>query len=191
MLNNSFVVNFSCEALSKASKLGLTSFMEKSFTHFPTPALPKAQSCFPQNGQWEKKKLQEVWNMGFFSQSGSLFGGEVSKYIQSVKRWASRPWMVVSKKVAPAQCAGVPKLFARGPNYPLRGQKYFSMEGINCQPLFPQVGCECTKRRAGNITTRENKMPSIKYQQIFVSNISLEGFAVNKIWSRITTKSLC
>ena len=60
LLNNSFVVNFSCEALSKASKLGLTSFMEKSFTHFPTPALPKAQSCFPQNGQWEKKKLQEV-----------------------------------------------------------------------------------------------------------------------------------
>ena len=97
--------------------------------------------------------------------------------------------MVVSKKVAPAQCAGVPKLFARGPNYPLRGQKYFSMEGINCQPLFPQVGCECTKRRAGNITTRENKMPSIKYQQIFVSNISLEGFAVTKIWSQINTKS--
>ena len=187
VLNNSFVVNFSCEALSKASKLGLTSFMEKSFTHFPTPALPKAQSCFPQNGHWEKKKF-EIWDSFL---RVARFLGEVSKYIQSVKRWASRPWMVVSKKVAPAQCAGVPKLFARGPNYPLRGQKYFSMEGINCQPLFPQVGCECTKRRAGNITTRENKMPSIKYQQIFVSNISIEGFAVTKIWSRIPTTSLC
>ena len=130
------------------------------------------------NGRKRSCKKFEIWDSVLWV---ARFLGEVSKYIQSVKRWASRPWMVVSKKVAPAQCAGVPKLFARGPNYPLRGQKYFSMEGINCQPLFPQVGCECTKRRAGNITTRENKMPSIKYQQIFVSNISLEGSAVTKI----------
>ena len=34
-------------------------------------------------------------------------------------------------KLFGGQCGGVPKLFAPKPNYPLRGQKYFSIEGIN------------------------------------------------------------
>ena len=50
------------------------------------------------------------------------------------------------KKVASSggQCAGVPKLFAPGPNYPLRRErKYFSIERINFPPtlLKSRSGC--------------------------------------------------
>ena len=68
------------------------------------------------------------------------------------------------KKVSSSggQCAGVPKLFAPGPNYPLSGQKYFSMEGeiLSMEggsislPILSQgevLLCKCREREHSNV----------------------------------------
>ena len=73
-------------------------------------------------------------------------------------------WMLMDseKKVSSSggQCAGVPKLFAPGPNYPLSGQKYFSMEGGSISlPILSQedvLMCECREREHSNFLFRCN-----------------------------------